>query len=50
MRGEAVVHVGRERLVRSLGHEALLVEQGQDAGRLRFDEGDAVRDKMQQEK
>ena len=43
MRGKAVVHVGRERPVRPLGHEALLVEEGQDAGGLRFDKDDAAR-------
>lgn len=43
VRGEAVVHVGCERPVRPFGHQALLVEEGQDAGRLRFDEGDAAR-------
>lgn len=40
---EAVVHVGREGLVGSLGHETLLVEEGQDARRLGFDQGNAVR-------
>lgn len=42
VRREPVVHVRRERLVGALGHEALLVEERQDAGRLRLDQGDAV--------
>lgn len=42
VRGEPVVHIGREGLVVPLGHEALLVQERQNARRLRFDEGDAA--------
>lgn len=42
VRREPVVHVGREGLVGALGHEALLVKERQNAGRLRLDQSDAV--------